>query len=74
MHAGQPIAGLRSFGKGANRTILNGLFRPMGRESWSFCPRGVAAPAPPVVVCALRSYMRSQGWFYRLQPRKGLET
>src|SRR3954447_13544882 len=44
LHAGQRIAGLRSFGKGANRTILDRLFRPIGRESWSFCPRGVAVP------------------------------
>src|SRR6478752_2107579 len=30
LHAGQPIAGLRSSGKGANRTILNCLFRAYG--------------------------------------------
>jgi hypothetical protein len=36
LHAGQPIAGLRSSGKGANRTILDCLFRPIGREKWSF--------------------------------------
>src|SRR5882757_11337574 len=40
LHADQPIAGLRSSGKGANRTILDCLFRPIGREKWSFCRRG----------------------------------
>ena len=39
---GEPIAGLRSSGKGANRTILDCLFRPIGREKRSFCRRGVA--------------------------------
>ena len=36
LHAGQPIAGLRSFGKGANRTILNCLFRAIGEEKVVF--------------------------------------
>lgn len=40
MHTAQPIAGLRSSGKGANRTILDCLFRPIGREKRSFCRRG----------------------------------
>ena len=30
MHAGQPIAGLRYSGKGANRTILDCFFLPVG--------------------------------------------
>jgi hypothetical protein len=29
-HASQPIAGLRYSGKGANRTILDCWFRPIG--------------------------------------------
>jgi hypothetical protein len=32
LHAGQPIAGLRYSGKGANRTILDCTFCPMGSE------------------------------------------
>ena len=30
LHAGQPIAGLRYSGKGANRTILDCSFSPIG--------------------------------------------
>ena len=40
LHACEPIAGLRSSGKGANRTILDCLFRRIGREKRSFCRRG----------------------------------
>jgi hypothetical protein len=40
LHARQPIAGLRSQGKGANKTILDCLFRPIGWEKRSFCRRG----------------------------------
>jgi len=40
MHACEPIAGLRSYGKGANRTILDCLFRRIGEEKRSFCRRG----------------------------------
>src|SRR5216684_1186990 len=40
LHADEPIAGLRSSGKGANRTILDCLFRPIGWKKWSFCRRG----------------------------------
>jgi ubiquinol-cytochrome c reductase iron-sulfur subunit len=54
LHAGQPIAGLRSSGKGANRTILDCWFRPIGREKRSFCRRGVAGAGNfPWSVCAL---------------------
>src|SRR5260370_39230235 len=54
LRAGQPIAGLRSSGKGANRTILDCLFRPIGWEKRSFCRRGVAgAGSLPWSVCAL---------------------
>ena len=53
MHTGQPIPGLRSSGKGANRTILDCLFRPIGWEKRSFCRRGVAgAGSLPWSVCA----------------------
>ncbi len=54
MHAGQPIAGLRSSGKGANRTILDCLFRPIGWKKWSFWRRGAAgAGSLPCFVGAL---------------------
>ena len=43
MHADEPIAGLRSSGKGANRTILDCLFHPIGAGKVVFLPpRGVA--------------------------------
>src|SRR3978361_732247 len=46
LHAGEPIAGLRSSGKGANRTILDCLFRPIGAGKVVFLPpRGSRAPA-----------------------------
>ena len=46
LHVGQPIAGLRSSGKGANRTILDCLFRPIGSGKAVFLPpRGSRAPA-----------------------------
>src|SRR6266853_6217881 len=67
LHAGQPIAGLRSSGKGANRTILDCLFRPIGWEKRSFCRRGGSrAPA-----ASLGWYGRCLGWFHRLQLEKG---
>ena len=70
LHAGQPIAGLRSSGKGANRTILDCLFRPIGWEKWSFCRRGgTRAPAASLASC-----VRCLGRFHRLQLRKGLES
>ena len=50
MHAGQPIAGLRSYGKGANRTILDCLFRRIGREKRSFCRRGGRGRRHPLSV------------------------
>ena len=68
LHAGQPIAGLRSSGKGANRTILDCLFRPIGWEKWSFCRRGgTRAPA-----ASLGPYVRCLGRFHRTQLGKGL--
>jgi hypothetical protein len=45
LHETEPIAGLRSSGKGANRTILGCLFRLIGWDKWSFCRRGVAGAA-----------------------------
>ena len=47
LHAGQPIAGLRYSGKGANRTILDCSLSPAGSEEAVFClpPRGSRAPA-----------------------------
>src|SRR5204862_4243629 len=45
-HACEPIAGLRSWGKGANRTILDCMFRRIGGGKAVFLPpRGPRAPA-----------------------------
>ena len=47
------MPGLRSSGKGANRTILDCLFRPIGWEKRSFCRRGGrGAGSLPWSVCA----------------------
>src|SRR5450631_4267676 len=67
LHASQPIAGLRSSGKGANRTILDCLFRPIGREKRSFCRRGGRGRRQP----PLGRYGRCPGRFHRLQLEKG---
>lgn len=70
LHAWEPIAGLRSSGKGANRTILDCLFHPIGAGKVVFLPpRGSRAPA-----ASSGSYWRSLGRFLRLQTRKGLES
>src|ERR1700728_1246927 len=46
LHAGQPIAGLRYSGKGANRTILDCSLSPVGPERGGLLPpRGSRAPA-----------------------------
>ena len=45
MHACEPIAGLRSYGKGANRTILDCLFRRFGGGKSSFSAAAGAAGA-----------------------------
>jgi ubiquinol-cytochrome c reductase iron-sulfur subunit len=46
LHRCEPIAGLRSPGKGANRTILDCLFRLSGRDNAVVLPpRGPRAPA-----------------------------
>jgi ubiquinol-cytochrome c reductase iron-sulfur subunit len=50
LHACEPIAGLRSSGKGANRTILDCLFRLIGREKWCFCRRGGRGRRQPLSV------------------------
>jgi hypothetical protein len=51
LHAAQPIAGLRSIGKGANRTILDCLFCPIGGINGLSAAAGVAGagslPGPP---------------------------
>ena len=67
MHPGQPIAGLRSSGKGANRTILDCLFRPIGWEKRSFCRRGGRGRRQP----PRGWYGRCPGRFHRLQLEKG---
>src|SRR3984893_8373038 len=67
LHAGQPIAGLRSSGKGANRTILECFLLATAGEKWSFCRRGGRGRRQPplgVVDACL-------GRFRRLQLGKG---
>ena len=71
LHAGQPIAGLRSSGKGANRTILDCVFRHLWPERAVFLPpRGPRAPA----ASPGRSHQGCQGRFHRPQMRKGLKS
>ena len=66
LHASQPIAGLRSSGKGANRTILDCLFRPNAVDKAVILPpRGSRAPA------ASPGTLGSPGRFHRLQLEKG---
>jgi ubiquinol-cytochrome c reductase iron-sulfur subunit len=66
LHADQPIAGLRSSGKGANRTILDCLFRPIGRKKRSFCHRvGAGAGSLP------GSYRRCPGAVPPAAAKKG---
>jgi ubiquinol-cytochrome c reductase iron-sulfur subunit len=67
LHADEPIAGLRSSGKGANRTILDCLFRPIGWEKRSFCRRGGRGRRQPPWF----RFMRCLGRFHRLQLGKG---
>lgn len=75
MHETEPIAGLRSSGKGANRTILDCLFRPFGRDKRVLLPpRGSRAPAATLGrqgASVARSRHRGR---FRLQMRKGLES
>ena len=71
MHVGGRIVGLRSFGKGANRTILDRVFRPFGRD------QVVVSAAAGVAGAGSLSgpfAKRCQGRFHRLQMRKGLES
>lgn len=42
MHTSEPIAGLRSIGKGANRSILDCLFHPIGCYKRHLADLGVA--------------------------------
>jgi ubiquinol-cytochrome c reductase iron-sulfur subunit len=63
LHAGQPIAGLRLPGKGANRTILDCSFLRWGRERQSSAAAGVAGAGSLLAGCP--------GRFHRLQYKKG---
>ena len=70
LHLCERIAGLRSPGKGANRTILDCLIRPPGAENAVFLPpRGSRAPA---AFPGARSAF--PGRFHRLRIGKGLES
>jgi hypothetical protein len=72
LHACERIAGLRSPGKGANRTILDWLFCPHGAEKAVFLPpRGTRAPAASSRVWAILA-KRSLGRVHRQQLGKGL--
>ena len=53
MHACEPIAGLRSYGKGANRTILDCLFRRIGGGKSGFSAAAGAAGAGSLFRVAL---------------------
>jgi ubiquinol-cytochrome c reductase iron-sulfur subunit len=70
LHAGQPIAGLHSSGKGANRTILDCLFRPIGQGKGVFSAAAGVAGAGSLLWVSLTRCLRRFG---RLQPRKGLK-
>jgi hypothetical protein len=71
LHAALPLAGLRSSGKGANRTILDCVFRRLGPEQAVFLPqRGPRASA----ASPGRSHQGCQGRFHRPQMRKGLKS
>jgi len=55
LHAPEPIAGLRSSGKGANRTILDYLFRhDLGVEGGLSAAAGVAGAGSLPWGCMLR--------------------
>jgi ubiquinol-cytochrome c reductase iron-sulfur subunit len=68
LHDREPIAGLRSIGKGANRTILDCVFRQIGRDKRSFCRRGGRGRRQPLPVAR----MGYRGRFHRPQDEKGL--
>jgi hypothetical protein len=71
-HAGVPSAGLRSSGKGANRTILDRMFRRSGRSKRLFLPpRGAAGAGSLSGPFAIQA--PAQGGS-RPQMRKGLES
>jgi hypothetical protein len=70
LHACGALAGLRSPGKGANRTILDCMFRLSGRDKAVVLPpRGPRAPA-----ASSGRIFASVGRFRWLQMRKGLES
>jgi hypothetical protein len=71
LHAALPLAGLRLSGKGANRTILDCVFRRLRPEQAVVLrPRGPRAPA----ASPGRSHQGCQGRFHRPQMRKGLKS
>jgi hypothetical protein len=57
LHASQPIAGLRSSGKGANRTILDCLFRRIGARN-----KGLSAAAGVAGAGNLPCFVLSVAW------------
>jgi hypothetical protein len=59
----RPIAGLRSPGKGANRTILDCLLGRMGRNCGLLPPRGVAGAGSLTWV----TFLGVSGRFHRLR-------
>ena len=71
MHGCERIAGLRSPGKGANRTILDCLFRRIGGGKSGFSAAAGAAGAGSLFRIAL---LAGPGRFRWLQIRKGLES
>jgi len=72
LHLCERIAGLRSPGKGANRTILDCLICAWGAEKRSFCRRGARGRRQPPGGFGRSSFGRSLGRFHRLQLGKGL--
>jgi hypothetical protein len=70
LHAGMRLAGLRYSGKGANRTILDCMFRPVQAEqavvSAAAGVAGAGSLSRPFAIQAL------SGGGFRLQMRKGL--
>jgi hypothetical protein len=64
LHAGQPIAGLRYSGKGANRTILDCSLSPVGPERGGLsAAAGVAgAGSLPVTGAVLPAAADERAW------------
>ncbi|GAA3839388.1 hypothetical protein GCM10022626_01990 [[Pseudomonas] carboxydohydrogena] len=69
-HEREPIPGLRSIIKGANRSILDHLFCPAEQDKWVLPPRGPRAPTD-----VSGAFVRAiHGFVGRLQFGKGLQT